>query len=85
MILNGKFVLISVEKNDSKDGKTYYNANIETEDGTVTRIGCDAYVAGVLTDKYKTYDGFFEVGSFYSKDKGNQMYMRLKDARLSVK
>ena len=79
MILNGKFVLISMEKRES-NGKLYYNANIESEDGKILRVGCDADTANNVSQKYKEYNGLFEIGAY----NGN-MFMRLKDAALVQK
>ncbi len=77
MILQGSFVLISVESREGSNGRMYYNVNLESEDGKVNRVGVNEEVVPVLTEKYKKYDGFFDVGSY----KG-EMYMRLCDARL---
>lgn len=76
MIVNAKMILVSVEKKES-NGKIYCNANMEcVEDGTVSRLGCDVEVANCLTEKYKPYDCFFNVG--VSRENG--MYMRLVQA-----
>lgn len=73
MILSGKFTMISVETKE-RDGKRYFNVNIEAEDGKLLRIGSDEKTVSKLK-KYQKHDGWFDVGSY----NGN-MYMRLVDA-----
>lgn len=73
MILNGNFVMISVESRES-NGKWYHNVNMEAEDGKLMRVGTSENVLPELK-KYQLHNGTFEVGSF----KG-ELYMRLVDA-----
>lgn len=70
MIVNGRFTFISMESRES-NGKTYYNANIESEDGSLMRLSVeDGCINGL--QKYKPYDGSFKIGAY----KG-EMFMRL--------
>lgn len=75
MILAGKFTMISIESK-TRDGKTYFNVNVEAEDGKLLRIGVDENVLNKL-HKYQLHNGFFDVGSF-----NNNLFMRLVDADL---
>lgn len=70
-------VLISLIEKEY-NGKKYYNANLEdTEDGTVNSVGVDGSVAQVLTEKYKQYDCWYDIGK--GKD---GLYMRLIQVNL---
>lgn len=73
MILSGKFTMISIVIND-REGKKYYNVNIEAEDGKLLQVGSDEKTVSKLK-KYQKHDGWFDVGSYNQK-----MYMRLVDA-----
>lgn len=73
MTLSGTFVMISVESRE-KDGKKYFNVNIEAEDGKLLRIGSNEQTVAGL-QKYKKHQGWFDIGTFDGK-----MYMRLVDA-----
>lgn len=75
MYLTGNFVAISVESR-TKDGKTYYSANIEADDGKLFRIYTTPEVA-VNIQKYQLHRGLFDVGTY--KD---DFYMRLVDVEL---
>lgn len=70
MIVSGRFTFISMESRES-NGKTYYNANIESEDGSLMRLSVEDGCINSL-QKYKPYDGAFKVGAY----KG-EMFMRL--------
>lgn len=70
MILNGTFTFISLESRTA-NGKTYNNVNIESEDGSLMRLGVEDQCINAL-QKYRKYDGSFRVGAF----KG-EMFMRL--------
>ena len=73
MVLEGLFIFISLETRE-KDGKKYYNVNIESQEGSLMRVSTEEAVAKVL-QKYKQHKGFFKVGTY-----NNSMYMRLVGA-----
>lgn len=75
MKLEGVFTFISMQERES-NGKTYYNANIESVDGGLLRLSTNGDVAKVL-QKYRKHKGVFNVGTY-----NNQMYMRLESAEL---
>lgn len=75
MIVTSDFVFISAESRTGSNGKTYHNVNVEDMEGALMRIGTDEEVLKKLTEKYKPYHGWFNVGTY----NGN-MYMRLTDA-----
>lgn len=73
MTLEGKFTFISLETRE-KDGKKYYNVNIESEEGGLMRLSTDGDVVAGL-QKYQKYKGIFKIGTY-----NNSMYMRLVGA-----
>lgn len=77
MKTNNYSVLISISEKEY-NGKKYYNANLEDcEDGTVNSVGCDEEVVKELTEKYKQYHCWFDIGAGK-----NGLYMRLLQADL---
>lgn len=75
MRLEGVFTFISMEER-VRDGKTYYNANIESVDGSLLRLSTNSDVAKIL-QKYRKHKGVFNIGTY-----NNSMYMRLDSAEL---
>lgn len=75
MVLRGIFTFISLEIRE-RDGKKYYNVNIESEEGSLMRLATDEQVVTGL-QKYQKYTGFFKVGTY-----NNSMYMRLVGTEL---
>lgn len=78
MLLEGLFTFISLETRE-KDGKKYYNVNVESEEGSLVRLSADEEVVGKL-QKYQKHKGYFKVGTY-----NNSMYMRLVGAELLAK
>lgn len=75
-MLNGKFVLVALSENVS-NGVTYYKATVEMND-RVVRVGVDKLAYESLKgNKYKTFDGVFEIG-----ETKYGMFCSLKDAAL---
>lgn len=73
MQLEGLFTFISLETRE-RDGKKYYNVNIESQDGSLMRLATNEDVVAGL-QKYQKYKGYFKVGTY-----NNAMYMRLVGA-----
>lgn len=64
MILSGNFTMISVvSKVSSKNGQTYYNVNVESEEGLLFSFGATEEVVAKM-EKYKKYLGFYKLSSY---------------------
>lgn len=77
-MLTGKFVFISGTERQ-KDGRFFYNANIELEDGSLCNMGTELEVLNRMK-KYQPY-----VGSFRLSVYNNMLRLRLVDVVAATK